>query len=132
MRILVIDDDYVSRVKIKAILNDYGDCDSAPDGFLALELFKKSHEESAPYDLVTIDINMPGKNGLEVLKGIRDIETMRGIEWDEAAKVIMITVSKVLHDVENSYYEGCQEYCVKPITPQKIKDALKNLKILSE
>lgn len=129
MRILVIDDDYVSRTKIKAILSAYGDCDAAPDGFIAQDLFMKAHEEAVPYHLITVDINMPGRDGQDVVKNLRNAEKAEGISPADIAKIVMITVSSDLHDVSKSYYEGCHGYCVKPVTPQKMAEVLRNLGI---
>ena len=79
MRILIIDDDFVSRSKLEALLTVYGDCDTAEDGNKGFEMFEKSHKDSSSYDLITMDIDMPGISGHEVLSKIR--------EWEEANEI---------------------------------------------
>lgn len=119
MRILIVDDDYVSRVKLKSLLAGYGDCDAVPSGELALDMVKIAYDEMAPYDLVTVDIDMPGMRGPEVVHEILKFEK------DSTIKVLMIT-GKVdaVKEVMQSYREGC-DWCIKkPVNPENIKDAL--------
>ena len=73
-RIFAVDDDFVSRVKLKNLLTPYGDCDAIPTGEMALEMVCYAHKEGVQYDLVTMDISMPGMTGIEVNEKIRDFE----------------------------------------------------------
>jgi two-component system chemotaxis response regulator CheY len=130
MRILVVDDEYVSRTKLKVLLTKYGDCDAAPDGDIALRLLAKSYQEGMPYDLVTMDINMPGMSGQEVVRGIRELEdkqadTGRRIE----SKILMITASDDSKEIMSSFREGAEWYLVKPVTPDKVVEAMKKLDV---
>ncbi len=122
MRILVVDDDYVSRSKLAALLASYGQCDSSPNGEIALKLFEEAHKESAPYELVTMDIEMPGMNGEEVVTQMRKIE--EDLHVQDSAKILMVTVKRTLKDVSASYYRGCSGYLIKPTTPDGLKAAL--------
>jgi len=124
MRILVVDDDYVSRVKLSQLLAPYGHRDASPNGEIAIALFEEAHKELAPYDLVTMDIGMPGMNGQEVLARMREKEKSWGIPREVAVKVIMITGKDSAKDVMSSYYEGCDGYLAKPIKPEGLKKAL--------
>ncbi|MCP4135529.1 MAG: response regulator [bacterium] len=66
-KILVVDDDNAVRVLINDILNKNGfNCDCAADGFLAIDYFEKKK-----YDLVLLDIFLPGKDGLDTMKEIK-------------------------------------------------------------
>ncbi|MEI8011536.1 MAG: response regulator [Candidatus Omnitrophota bacterium] len=127
MRILVVDDDYVSRVKLMAILNPYGQCDSAPDGDIALKLCEAAHKELVPYDLITMDIEMPGMNGQAVVDQVRKIEEALKIDGSQAVKILMVTVKAALKDVSTAYYRGCNGYLKKPTTPEDIKHALEDI-----
>ncbi len=130
MRILVVDDEYVSRTKLKVLLTKYGDCDAAPDGDIALRLLARSYQEGMPYDLVTMDINMPGMSGQEVVRNIRELEdkqadTGRRIE----SKILMITASDDSKEIMSSFREGAEWYLVKPVTPDKVVEAMKKLDV---
>ena len=124
MRILVIDDDYVSRTKLKKILMGYGDCDTAPNGEIGLGMFECAYTENMPYDLITVDIDMPVMPGQQVVKKIRSSEKDKNISDGAGAKVLMVTVMKDAHNVATSYYEGCQGYIAKPITQESVGNAL--------
>ncbi len=130
MRILVVDDDYVNRTKLKTLLAAYGDCDAAPSGDIALEMFKEAHAEGVPYDLITVDIRMPGKEGREVLKEIRDWENENKCYQDgTVAKVLMITVMKDRDSIMSSFRENCDGYLIKPVTPENLREELAKLKL---
>ena len=60
MKALVTDDDFVGREKIKATLEKLGECTSVSSGELALKMFERAHLLQNPYDLITMDIDMPG------------------------------------------------------------------------
>ena len=79
MKILIVDDDFVSRSKLEALLSAYGDCDTAENGNDGFEMFEQSHKDSSGYDLITMDIDMPDISGHEVLSKIR--------EWEDANDV---------------------------------------------
>jgi len=130
MRSLVVDDDLVSRTKLKMLLAPYGDSDGAADGELALKLFEKAHEEGAPYDLITMDINMPGMSGREALQQLREWEKSHDAHLSKAeAKVLMVTVMNTPKDIMSSFREGCEWYLVKPVTPENLKEALDKLEL---
>lgn len=71
MKILIVDDEFVSRKKAQKIMSQYGECDTTINGTKALEAFKLAHEERDPYDLITMDIMMPDMDGIETPKRIR-------------------------------------------------------------
>jgi two-component system chemotaxis response regulator CheY len=131
MRILVVDDDYVSRVQTKALLSNYGDCDAAPDGALALDLIKSAHAENAPYELITLDVDMPTMRGQEVLRLIREFETSNGLAHrGTEAKVLMVSALDDGKSIMSSFRQGCEGYVVKPLTPSKLAEALEHLRML--
>jgi len=132
MRTLVVDDDYVSRLKIKAIFSQYGDCDAAANGALALELLKQARLEQVPYELVTMDVNMPDASGQEVVRSIRaweeDVHAQdRGAK---PAKILMVSVAEDGPSIFSSFREGAEWFLVKPVTPEKVEEALKRMGIV--
>jgi two-component system, chemotaxis family, chemotaxis protein CheY len=124
MRILVVDDDYVSRVKLSRLLLTYGHCDNAPNGEIAMRLFECAHRESAPYNLVTMDVEMPEMSGQEVVMRMRAMEKSWGTARNLAAKVLMVTAKESVKDVVSAYDEGCDGYLAKPIRPDRLIKAL--------
>lgn len=130
MRILVVDDDYVSRTKLKALLGPHGDVDAAPSGELAVRMFQAAYREKVPYQLVTMDVNMPDMKGQEVVAAMREWETSQAeMVADGGAKILMITAVKDGKDVMSAFREGCEWYLVKPVTPENLAEALGKLDI---
>ncbi len=76
--------------------------DVAHDGFLGLQLF-----EEQPYDLVILDIMMPGMDGFEVCKRIRR---------KSIVPIVFITARGREEDVLFGYGLGCDDYIVKPFS----------------
>lgn len=130
MRILVVDDDYTSRTQLKSLLAAYGDCDVAPGGAAAVLLFRDALESGLPYELVTLDIEMPGMNGKEVLGLLRAEERKKELKETEAAKMVMVTVKNKLKDVSESYDKDCSGYIVKPPSAQALKQTLGEIGLL--
>ena len=77
MRILIAEDDLISRTIMKKYLSHFGECDVAVDGDEAVNLFRIATAEGRPYSLVTLDIMMPKLSGQNVLKSIREIEASK-------------------------------------------------------
>ena len=114
MKILIVDDDKLSRVMLYNMLNSVGQCDMAINGYEAIDAFKRSHAEGAPYDLICLDVIMPDIDGLQVLKQIRAIETRDSIDASEAVKVIMVSSMSDLEHIMMSFNASCEAYMIKP------------------
>lgn len=128
MRILIVDDDYVTRTQLKALLGAYGDCDAAPNGDIAMRLFAAAHEETVPYDLVTMDIDMPDQKGQQVVAELRQWEQWHGLNVSSAqAKVLMVSALKDPKAIMSSFREGCEGYLTKPVTQESLAAALDKL-----
>jgi two-component system, chemotaxis family, chemotaxis protein CheY len=133
IRILTIDDDYTSRTQTKALLSTLGDCDSAPNGRVGLDLFQLAHAERHPYGLVVLDVDMPEMSGLEVLKALREWEVQTdNFRQGRATKVLMLSALSDGRTVMSSYTGGCEAYVVKPLSPAKLTKALSEVGIATE
>ncbi len=108
-RILVVDDSRTSRKILRTILEDAGHevIGEAMDGQDGVNKFK----ELRP-DLVTLDITMPVMDGLEALKGIREV--------DGNAKVIMVTAAGQQNKMIDAIKLGASEFVTKPFEPEEI------------
>ncbi len=129
MRILIVDDSHIIREAMVDILKEYGRCDLAPNGEIAVSLFEEAHKNGLAFDLVTMDIEMPNMNGQQAVNRIRAIEQSLNIAAEKAVKILMSTSRDELSMVSASYYEGCDGYINKPPTAEKIKQALNSLGI---
>ncbi len=76
-RVLVMDDDPSIRVTLTHFMHELGlQIDCAEDGVQAIYKFKKAYETKKPFDLVILDLTIPGgMGGAEAIKKIRDISS---------------------------------------------------------
>lgn len=127
MKILLAEDDYVTRKAMDSFLSKYGDCDVTVDGMEAVDAFMLALEEGEPYDLVCLDIMMPVMDGYQALVGIRNLEKERNIPKEEQVKVIMTTALNEEKNVKMAFELGCTIYSGKPIDQKRFEQALKKL-----
>ncbi len=121
MRVLIVEDDFLSRNILRDLVSEYGVCDIAVDGEEAILAFDLACEDGAPYELIFMDIMMPGTNGLEAVRRIRAREKERGINGQREAKIIMTTALGDPKTVFEAYYQGgATSYVVKPITREMV------------
>lgn len=128
MRILIVEDDFISRRILKEILSEYGSCDVVVDGHEAIQEFRMALSEQKPYDIIFLDIMMPNVDGLQALKQIRSIERERGIQPVHEVKIVMTTALDDPRTVIDAYYQGgADSYLVKPLTKAKITAELQKV-----
>ena len=107
MKILIADDDQISRMITKAAVEQSGhECIVAVDGDSAWQLFK----EHSPEAVVT-DLMMPGLNGLDLCRAIR------AVEEDRYTYVILVTSHGSRQDVLAGMEAGADDYVTKPLDP---------------
>lgn len=92
------------------------------NGQEALEFVKRTgrHVNAAPPDVVFLDINMPVKNGFEVL------ETLKSDELTKQIPVIMLTSSDNDADIKKCYGLGSNSFVVKPIRHEEYLERILN------
>ena len=127
MRILLAEDDYVTRKAMDSFLSKYGECDVTVDGSEAVDAFMLALEEEDPYDLVCLDIMMPVMDGYQALMAIRNLEKERNIPKEKQSKVIMTTALNDEKNVKMAFELGCTIYSGKPIDQKRFEQALKKL-----
>lgn len=130
MRILLAEDDFVTRKFMMNFLSSYGECDAAVDGMEAVDAYLMALEDGKPYDLACLDIMMPVMDGYQVLRSIRDLEADHGIPEEEQVKVIMTTALNDEENVKMAFDLGCSVYSGKPINKEKFDQALKKLGLI--
>jgi len=125
VRILVVDDEFVSLSKLTLLLSPYGECKAATSGEQALTMVKAAHEEGRPYRLITMDIDMPGMSGQEAVAAIRKLELARGIVTAaDEVKILMVTAMTDGRNIMASFRTGCEGYITKPFTKESLGKAL--------
>lgn len=126
-RILIVEDDMVSRKFLSKYLSRYGDCDLVVDGLEAIDAYMLSTQDNSTYDLICLDVMMPKIDGIKVLKTIRDLEKQNGLTEPEQSKIIMTTVLGETQIVQTAFDFGCNAYASKPIDMEKFANVLKKI-----
>lgn len=130
MRVLVAEDDIVSRKFLCKFLSRYGECDQAVDGMEAIDAYIVAIKDQKPYDLICLDIMMPKVDGIKALKTIRDLEKQNNIPKDKRVKVIVTTALAETACVKNAFSLGCEAYAPKPIDTRKLTEILVELDLI--
>lgn len=132
MKCLIVEDDFISRRILKELLSSSFDCDIAINGEEAIASFRLAHEGKRPYDLICMDIMMPGVDGQEALRQIRELEHEMEVPPNLEVKVVMTTALDDPKSVVRAYYKGgATAYLVKPISKQKLMRELRLLELIN-
>jgi len=119
LNVLVVDDSLFMRKSLEKLLEELGHkvVKAVKDGHEAVSAYETLHP-----DLVTMDIDMPIMNGLEALSVIK--------RKHKDANIIMTTAKGSDKIVKASIRAGAKNYILKPITVQKLHEAI--IKIFPE
>jgi two-component system chemotaxis response regulator CheY len=116
IKALVVDDSRAIRMILRRILTEEGyEVCEAGNGQDALEVMKV---EMRAVSLALIDWNMPGMNGLDLLKQLRLCSALASL------KVIMVTTEAELGHMASALEAGADEYVMKPFTKEILREKL--------
>ena len=131
MRSLVVDDELISRMLLQKLLAPLGECHIAVNGKEAIEAFILADKTRQPYDLICLDIMMPGIDGQKVLQQIRAMEDKKGIPKAKRVAIIMTTALDDAESVMRAVVKyGCNSYILKPIDKVKLIGRLKEIGLI--
>ena len=125
MKILIAEDDFVSRKLVNTLLAPLGEVDIAANGNEALTAVKMALENNEPYDLICLDILMPGYDGIVALKKIRQLEAQKGLSPEKRSKIIMTTAVSDKSYVLAAAQANCDGFLVKPINKDRLFDEIR-------
>ncbi|MDT3402192.1 response regulator transcription factor [Mucilaginibacter terrae] len=101
-KILVLEDDYKMATELRLFFTNRGfECDQVYDGNM---FFKQT--ELTTYDMYILDVNVPGLNGMEVCKRIR--------QSNKSVPILMLTAYSAVEDKVTALESGADDYLVKP------------------
>lgn len=115
MKILVVDDFSTMRRIIKNLLKDLGfsNIQEADDGSTALPMLQQGD-----FDFVVTDWNMPGMQGIDLLRAIRADDKLKHLP------VLMVTAEAKKEQIVAAAQAGVNGYVVKPFTAGTLKEKL--------
>ncbi len=102
MKILLLEDDATLSAEIeKYFISKNSTCLSVPNGDLVEKIYKKD-----AFDIAILDINVPGKKGIEVCAAIRNL--------DSKIPILMLTAFGEITDKLAAFNKGADDYLIKP------------------
>ena len=118
MKILIVDDFSTMRRIIKNLLRDLGfnNTAEADDGQTALPMLK-----SGKFDFLVTDWNMPGMDGLTLLKTVRSDEDLSNMP------VLMVTAEAKREQIVIAAEAGVNGYVVKPFTAVTLEEKINKI-----
>nr|WP_297347829.1 chemotaxis response regulator CheY [uncultured Glaciecola sp.] len=118
MKILVVDDFSTMRRIIKNLLKDLGftNIQEADDGTTALPMLVQGD-----FDFVVTDWNMPGMQGIDLLRAIRADDNLKHLP------VLMVTAEAKKEQIVAAAQAGINGYVVKPFTAATLKEKLEKI-----
>ena len=118
MKFLVVDDFSTMRRIVRNLLKELGfsNVDEAEDGLVALQKLN-----SAAFDFVVTDWNMPNMDGLTLLKSIRATPHLKHLP------VLMITAEAKKENIIAAAQAGASGYIVKPFTAATMSEKLEKI-----
>ena len=130
LRVLLVEDDFASRLLLQTFLARYGECHIAVNGREAVEMFRSALEKGQTYDLICMDIMMPEMDGREAVRQMRALEEGQGILSSSGAKIIMTTAVDRIDEVARCFQELCDAYLLKPIDLAKLLSHMKSYQLV--
>ena len=120
LHVLVVDDDLIAAAHARTVLDEAGiRADICGSGEEALRLIGIQHTKQKPYNLVLMDWNMPGMNGLEATKEIQDrysdttVVILTAYNWDDIQ--------------EEAQHAGVDSFLTKPLHPSSVLEEIEQV-----
>ena len=127
MRILIAEDDQTCSLILESMLKPYGSTLVVEDGEAVIRTVTSDLVKQQPFDLICLDIMMPGLDGQACLRCIRAIEYGFGRIGGVGAKILMTTGLDAPEAIMNAFRGQCEGYLVKPIERSRLHAQLSQL-----
>jgi two-component system, OmpR family, response regulator ResD len=115
-KILVVDDEPPLRELVIVTLGDQYSCDEAVDGDAALERLRKG-----PYDLVILDVMMPGLSGIDVLREMRSDKALKDVP------VVVMSAWQSTQDIDAALAAGADGFLPKPFRVEELDTTVRDV-----
>jgi two-component system chemotaxis response regulator CheY len=114
-RVLVVDDSLLMRKMVGDCLaaNGWEVAGEACDGREAVEKYRQLRP-----DAVTLDIVMPGSDGMYALQNI--------LRMDRDAKIVVVSALNQTRTISEAIRKGAQDFIAKPFFPEQLQDTMRN------
>jgi len=125
-RVLVVDDSAVNREIMKDYLEDIGcsacTVESGEKAYMIIKDICESDtsQDSSAYDIILMDIRMPGMDGCDTTRKIREI----GAEYSDKLRIVAMTASSDEADMLRAKESGMNGYILKPVEMITLKEIM--------
>lgn len=122
-KFLVVDDFATMRKIIKKVLTELGytNVEEADDGKTALPIITQAHEMGKPFEFIISDWNMPGMQGIDLLKACKaDLRF-------KATPFMLVTAESEQKHILEAAKAGVSDYVVKPFNSATLKQKLERV-----
>lgn len=128
MRALIVEDDTLSARVLHLTLNPHFDTVCTDDAEGSFSAYLRALEDDAPFDVVLLDLMLPGGSGLTVLERIRTVETERGLPRVPVLVTTAVTdITIALRAFEQGHISA---YLVKPLDFDRLLAELRTLGLI--
>ncbi len=122
-KFLIVDDFSTMRKIIKKVLNELGytNVEEADDGKTALPMIAAAHDAGKPYEFIISDWNMPGMQGIDLLKACKADPRFK------ATPFMLVTAESEQKHILEAAKAGVSDYVVKPFNSQTLKGKMERV-----
>ncbi|HSK87326.1 MAG TPA: response regulator, partial [Anaerolineales bacterium] len=118
-RVLGVDDNLTNRTVLTHMVEGFGcQIETVSSGAKALEVLRQAVRAGSPFDIVLLDMQMPGMDGEQTAQAIRSDPSLK------QSKVIILTSMGKRGDAARLEALGCSAYLLKPVKQQMLREAL--------
>ncbi|HWU42634.1 MAG TPA: response regulator [Bdellovibrio sp.] len=122
-KFLVVDDFATMRKIIKKVLNELGytHVEEADDGKTALPMIQAAHDMGKPYEFIISDWNMPGMQGIDLLKACKADPRFKSTPF------MLVTAESEQKHILEAAKAGVSDYVVKPFNSPTLKGKMEKV-----
>jgi PAS domain S-box-containing protein len=126
LKILVAEDNEINALLTRSILTKLGHWPTvATSGAAALEAWSSARSAGTPFDLVLMDLHMPGIDGLEAVRRIRAAEAETAAETNYRTPVFALTANALAEDRDACLSAGMDGFLIKPLDRAQLAAVLR-------
>lgn len=119
VKVLLVEDNPVNQLITQTFLERWGvKVELAENGLLALDRMATMSPERADWDLILLDLHMPGMGGIDVAREIR------GVYSDKSLPIVALTAASSKEEREEALAAGVNHYLLKPMDVDLLKATL--------
>ncbi len=119
LRVLLVEDNPVNMMIGVALLEQWGvQAVQAADGPMAIDAVERAHTQDKPFDMVLMDVQMPGMSGHDTARRLR-----RRFDADQLP-IVALTAAALVSEREEALTAGMNDFLSKPIDTRKLRQAL--------